>query len=392
MYLFEHLGFTQQFGLDVEKFENFFVEIEKGYDDANAYHNRAHAASVMHAMHALLQHGGVANVIAPAFHGRGGSGLKFGNLQRLACLLAAAVHDHEHLGLTNDYLVRTRHDRAMFYNDQHVNEHHHVASAFAVLHRPECNFLSDLPEDDFCELRSLVIELVLGTDMANGGNIHKSFNDAFGISAEGSTPSHPTPASRQEAVLLLQMAMKCADLGHLALSWEAHQQWVMKVESEFFAQGDKEKAAGLQVSLFMDRNKPGCSRSQTGFFEGVALPLLRSLVQVAPLAQPMLDAVMANYHRWQETDGPRIYIRFNAAKRSDTIESDTMTATTSDGSDAMTKFNSLASSASADSTDEPGKSRKKSGRARQRAAKYWANVRCRTPSPEPVMICRGRTL
>merc|ERR1719324_1777299 len=49
----------------------------------------------------------------------------------------------------------------------------------------------------------------------------------------------------------------------------------------------------------MDRTKPGCSKTQTGFFKFVVIPLFRSLVAVAPQAEPVLDAVMTNYRDWQ---------------------------------------------------------------------------------------------
>ncbi len=55
-----------------------------------------HAAEVFQRMHMLLQHGGL---------------LRRGicsELGALAAYLAAAVHDYEHHGLTNDYLVRAR--------------------------------------------------------------------------------------------------------------------------------------------------------------------------------------------------------------------------------------------------------------------------------------------
>jgi len=284
--------------LDRDKLANFFIEIERGYDDANSYHNRAHAASVMHAMHALLEHGGINEATSPAFIPE----TEGGQLERLACLLAAAVHDYDHLGLSNDFLVRTDNARALMYNDQHVNEHHHVSAAFGVLHHPDSDFLAHLPTSKRRRVRKLVIELVMGTDMAKGGKILKSFNSAF--SAEGSVPS-TIPASENDAVLLLQMAMKCADLGHLALTWDLHVKWVGRLEEEFFAQGDSEKALGHSVSFLMDRDQPGCSKTQMGFFQFVVFPLFRSLVAVAPRAQPVLDAVTANYHRWQSLESPK---------------------------------------------------------------------------------------
>jgi len=66
IHLFQHLGLVKHFEIDSEKLACFFTEIEKGYSSANSYHNAAHAASVLHAMYALLKHGGVATSAAAA--------------------------------------------------------------------------------------------------------------------------------------------------------------------------------------------------------------------------------------------------------------------------------------------------------------------------------------
>lgn len=55
--------------------------------------------------------------------------------------------------------------------------------------------------------------------------------------------------------LVLQMALKCADLGHLAQPAELHRVWVNNLQEEFFLQGDQERQAGLPVSALMDREK-----------------------------------------------------------------------------------------------------------------------------------------
>ena len=52
-----------------------------------------------------------------------------------------------------------------------------------------------------------------------------------------------------------QCALKCADLGHLALPEELHRDWVSRLEEEFFLQGDQERKAGLPISPLMDRTK-----------------------------------------------------------------------------------------------------------------------------------------
>ena len=54
---------------------------------------------------------------------------------------------------------------------------------------------------------------------------------------------------------LLQVALKCSDLSHLACTPEVHGQWVGKLSEEFFQQGDQEQALGLPISPLMDRTK-----------------------------------------------------------------------------------------------------------------------------------------
>ncbi len=73
----------------------------------------------------------------------------------------------------------------------------------------------------------------------------------------------------------MQIALKCADLGHLTSSKEVHKQWVSRLEEEMFRQGDQEKRFGHAVSPLMDRTKAGVTKSQSGFFNVAALPLFK---------------------------------------------------------------------------------------------------------------------
>ncbi|CAE8739809.1 unnamed protein product, partial [Polarella glacialis] len=359
-YLFDRLGLVDHFGLDRAKLSSFLHEIERGYDDSNKYHNRSHAASVMYAMYALLEQGGLSESAASAVSVEGHSDESKKRLVTMACLIAAAVHDFEHLGLSNDFLMKTCDERALRYNDQHVNENHHAAAAFAVLHRAENNFLAGLPPSDVSFVRRLVIDMVLGTDMVDNGKILKSFVDKLDGRAPSASSSSSSftfaPASPEEATLLLQVGMKCSDLGHLALAWDVHVQWVRRLEEEFFAQGDKEKERGLPVSFLMDRSKPGAAATQVGFFEFVVLPLFRSLVRAAPAANPLLVSVLENYQRWRDEASPP-----------------ELTAAVQDAPGSSSDPASVAESS------DTVQSKRKSGRSRQRAAKWWAGVRQRTP-------------
>jgi len=142
--------------------------------------------------------------------------------------------------------------------------------------------------------------LVLGTDMANHGSLVKSLSGELDASVVSSGS-----LSKKGAALLLQIAMKCADLGHLALNWPLHLKWVARLEAEFFAQGDKEKHLGLPVSFLMDREKPGVTKSQVGFFDFAVLPLFQALARAIPSCSDMLNNVTGNYQQWKslETSG-----------------------------------------------------------------------------------------
>lgn len=65
-----------------------------------------HAAEVLHRTFMLMHHGGM---------------LKLGvvdGLGVLSGLLAAAVHDFEHRGLNNDFLIKSRDPLALTYNER----------------------------------------------------------------------------------------------------------------------------------------------------------------------------------------------------------------------------------------------------------------------------------
>lgn len=80
----------------------FLRAIEDAYND-NPYHSCTHAAGVLQLLHMLIQNGLIQ------------SGALDETMQ-LSCYLAAICHDVSHPGLTNDFLIKTRHKMALIYN------------------------------------------------------------------------------------------------------------------------------------------------------------------------------------------------------------------------------------------------------------------------------------
>ena len=90
----------------------------------------------------------------------------FSNLEIMAALVSAAVHDVDHPGRTNQFLINTSHELAIMYNDESVLENHHLAVAFKLLKDPNCNFLENMEPAQTKAFRRMMIDNVLATDMS----------------------------------------------------------------------------------------------------------------------------------------------------------------------------------------------------------------------------------
>ncbi|KAL0050499.1 hypothetical protein WJX82_000833 [Trebouxia sp. C0006] len=297
-------GLIKEMSIDEGKFCAFARKIEAGYNPTNPYHNSVHVASVVQMTHMLMHHGGV--LASQALTQR----------QQLATYFSALVHDFEHGGVNNDFLIKTSHPLAITYNDQSPLENHHHAAAVRVLIQPEHRYIpmsSQRLLEDQVEIRSMCISQVLGTDMKKHFDITSRFQAAFkrpggndSTTSQGAGPAAPRcgvdwdGVKAEDKTLVHQMVLKCADIGHLAAPPRTHRRWAFQLEEEFFRQGDKERACGMPVSPLMDRStQGGMTRSQLGFFSIVGIPLFKAMVDLFADAKPMLDGVLANYAHWE---------------------------------------------------------------------------------------------
>ena len=62
-------------------------------------------------------------------------------LQLLASYWSAVVHDYEHQGLNNDFLIKVSHPLAIMYNDMSPLEQHHIAASAALMKDAQYHFV-----------------------------------------------------------------------------------------------------------------------------------------------------------------------------------------------------------------------------------------------------------
>ncbi|XP_067405183.1 dual specificity calcium/calmodulin-dependent 3',5'-cyclic nucleotide phosphodiesterase 1A isoform X2 [Emydura macquarii macquarii] len=245
--LFTRYDLMSRFKIPVPSLISFAEALEVGYSKyKNPYHNLIHAADVTQTVHYIMLHTGIMHWLT--------------ELEILAMIFAAAVHDYEHTGTTNNFHIQTRSDVAILYNDRSVLENHHVSAAYRLMQEEEMNILAHLTKDDWRELRSLVIEMVLSTDMS--GHFQQ-------IKTMRHTLQQTEGIDKAKAMSLI---LHAADISHPAKSWELHYRWTAALMEEFFRQGDKEAALGLPFSPLCDRKSTMVAQSQIGFIDFIVEP------------------------------------------------------------------------------------------------------------------------
>ncbi|XP_069013840.1 dual specificity calcium/calmodulin-dependent 3',5'-cyclic nucleotide phosphodiesterase 1A isoform X2 [Embiotoca jacksoni] len=267
-----------RFKIPISAVVSFVEALEVGYSKhKNPYHNLMHAADVTQTVHYLLLKTGMVHWLT--------------ELEIFAMIFAAAVHDYEHTGTTNNFHIQTRSDTAILYNDRSVLESHHVSAAYRLLQDDdEMNILYNLSKDDWRELRALVVEMVLATDMSCHFQQVKAMKNFL---------QQPEGIDKPKALSLL---LHTADISHPAKSWDLHNRWTTSLLEEFFRQGDKESELGLPFSPLCDRKSTMVAQSQIGFIDFIVVPTFTVLTDmmeriVTPLIDEASHAGFAGFRR-----------------------------------------------------------------------------------------------
>nr|XP_054098106.1 cGMP-inhibited 3',5'-cyclic phosphodiesterase 3B isoform X2 [Callithrix jacchus] len=342
--LFQDTGLLEIFKIPSQQFMNYFRALENGYRDI-PYHNRIHATDVLHAVWYLttrpipglqqihngcgtgnetdsddrINHGQIAYISSKSCsipdESYGCLSSNIPALELMALYVAAAMHDYDHPGRTNAFLVATNAPQAVLYNDKSVLENHHAASAWNLyLSRPEYNFLLNLDHVEFKRFRFLVIEAILATDLKK----HFDFLAEFNSKANDVNSNGIEWRNENDRLLVCQVCIKLADINGPAKVRDLHLKWTEGIVNEFYEQlkipvslsvrllaaanpyrsaatsilasseeriqpmgikqteANEEANLGLPISPFMDRSSPQLAKLQESFITHIVGPLCNS--------------------------------------------------------------------------------------------------------------------
>jgi len=263
--------------VEAGNFDRFMRAVQAGYHSENPYHNAAHATDVAQAIHYFLGTCGV-----EAY-------LNLSPLEIAGSYIAAAIHDYDHPGVNNGYLVSTQAELAVRYNDRSVLESHHVASAFSLTHQSDKDLFVELSREDYRRVREQIIEMVLNTDIAQHFSMLTKFRTKYVDSRSTKADDKP---------LAMSLLLHAADISNPSRPWRLCEKWVNLVMQEFWAQGDKERSRGLHVTYMMDREATNVGKSQIGFIDVIVSPVFQAFKDILPRFDVCCEALRTNKDLW----------------------------------------------------------------------------------------------
>lgn len=277
--LFKIYDLYQSQNIEALKFLNFIKTIQSGYRKENYYHNSTHAADVVQSFYFFLS---TCNAIVIC---------QLSDADIASCFISAAIHDYDHPGVNNLFLINTSHNLAVTYNDKSVLENYHISASFKIVSEEKNNFLYKFSKEEKKKYRYKIISLVLATDFARHFSDLGKFQLKF---------SNGSVKDEDDKLLAMETIMHASDIGNPSRPWKLCYEWASRVMNEFFSQGDKEREMGLPISNLCDRTIVSIPKSQIGFTELFIEPTFNAIEYLLPKVIENINNITRNKELWKE--------------------------------------------------------------------------------------------
>jgi hypothetical protein len=335
--------FLDLYSISLEKWYVFMLNVENQMiSHVNPYHNFRHVMDILQSCHVFLQQYKAKYILQP--------------IDIFSMFLSALGHDLDHPGLNNVYQMNAFTPLAIRYNDVSILENHHCCRAFELFFHPDVDILSAFDKETIKYIRKVVIKAILSTDMAHHFTMkaelesslaaktltvistHISDNNQHPLSSARRAPSNgnvtgrkesladansgpvskrvtnsgvmPTRASfssapdttftEKERLSWISLLVHAADIGNPGKPWHLSKQWSDLVVTEFFNQGDLEKAEQLPVSQGCDRETASQDEISLNFADFIVAPFFIALSKALPGFRAICQHIADNRMKWHE--------------------------------------------------------------------------------------------
>jgi len=283
--IFTRFGIKDTYQISNERLFRFLLELRESYKSV-PYHNWRHAIDVTQYLTYLLITGRLDE--------------KFSRFEIFCLIISSLCHDANHDGFSNTYNEKAETPLGILFKNQSVMEMHHCEVTIDIVSNDQCNLFAFFEPQYQKNLWSMVIQLILSTDMSKHFDYLKEFN---GI-VDSNTFSFDNPNHR---LLFMQLLLKASDISNVARPFELANRWCDALCEEFFHQGDLEQTKGMQyTSPLNDREHLDKPKSQIGFYTYVCLPLFEAISKVAPILIPCVEQIHSNLEIWKRESENRL--------------------------------------------------------------------------------------
>eukprot|EP00931_Biecheleriopsis_adriatica_P113365 TRINITY_DN8837_c0_g1_i1.p1 TRINITY_DN8837_c0_g1~~TRINITY_DN8837_c0_g1_i1.p1 ORF type:complete len:1016 (+),score=160.59 TRINITY_DN8837_c0_g1_i1:34-3081(+) len=275
-----------------ETFSSFHNAVLRQYNEL-PYHNYQHAIDVLHVIYrfqSLLE-----------------TKRWLTRIEQYALLVAALGHDLGHFGRTNPFLMETRDDLALQYNDKSPLEMMHCARLFRIISREGCGIFEKASKEEYNLGRNVCIEAILHTDnvhhfhsLKTVQKLYEAQCDIIEVQAYKSAleTKYLEEVLKRHKSTWIPTFLHMADISNPLRPYSICSAWAHRILDEFFEQGDEEKKLGVPVGMLNDREKVNRLGSQHGFINFMVAPFAVGVVKVFPQLNALTSQVVANMGHW----------------------------------------------------------------------------------------------
>eukprot|EP01135_Chromosphaera_perkinsii_P008617 Nk52_evm59s1401 gene=Nk52_evmTU59s1401 len=276
---FKYFNFIEKYKIPYDALCNFILSVRKNYRDV-PYHNWFHAFSVTNAFFVIAKTVNLQDYLLEN--------------EIFSVLVSALCHDIDHRGKSNSFLSNTGSELSGLYESSSTMEEHHFSHTLTLLNNQQNDIFQNLPQSLMDKVTETMRHTIISTDLAN----HFKNIKVFAEFAEN--PSSYDKNNVEHRKCLIASVMTAADIHVICKPWPIQHKTAYIIYSEFFAQGDEEKAQGQTPIPMMDRDKAEVPKLQLGFIDFVCKELYYDLAKFDSKFSFLKDGMDANRIEWNK--------------------------------------------------------------------------------------------
>mmetsp|Transcript_21704 Transcript_21704/g.53623 ORF Transcript_21704/g.53623 Transcript_21704/m.53623 type:complete len:1229 (+) Transcript_21704:221-3907(+) len=269
----------------VDQVKLFVASIAMMYRN-NPFHNFEHASHVTMSVSKLLSRIVAADDILNRSENAANSkdfccsihdhtyGITSDPMTQFTVILAALIHDVDHLGVSNAHLVKEGHELADLFENKSVAEQNSIAMAWDLLMDPrfvDFRYMINTDEFELSRFRQLIANTVLATDIMDK-ELQALRRKRWEVAFKGSIHSHMDDTMdkvNRKATIVIEHLIQASDVSHTMQHWHVYCRWNERLFQEMVV---AYKSGRLDFNP-ADKWYEG----ELGFFDNYVIPLAKKL-------------------------------------------------------------------------------------------------------------------